>query len=420
MMAAIRLLHTSDWHLGLELGGHDRLEEQGIFLDWLLAACVSERIDALLVAGDIYDVANPSIAAQAALARFLVEFHRALPAATAVLVAGNHDSGARLEIPSAFASALGRIALVGATRPEDPGSHLVVLTDSDGKPAATCLAVPFPRAAELDCRLGDGESPDEAYSRTVDEFYAELSRLARARHPGLPVVAMGHLALAGSVRSRSERVLIGGLESVESASVARHADYVALGHIHRAQKAGAESCRYSGSPLAMDFDERRHPHQVLVVVLEEPGGAPVVRAVEVPEFVPFLRFPEGEGTWSDLEREVRAFDWDPWRTRSPGLRPLVELRFRPDGTESDLRRRTEELVAGVPIRLVGSPRPLEAEGVRTAKEEGRTVVDLAAGDAPRGIFRAHWESRHGSPPPEEVDSCFREVLDAVRTGREGA
>lgn len=416
---ALRILHTSDWHLGLELCGHDRLGEQERFLAWLLATCREERVDALLVAGDVYDVANPSVAAQAAFATFAAGFRAALPAASLVAVAGNHDSGARLELPAPFARALGGIHLVGEIHRDDPDRHVLVLPGPDGRPAVSVLAVPFPRASELDCRVREGETPDQAYSRAVDGFYAALADLARTAHPELPVVAMGHLALAGSARSDSERALIGGLESVATESVAGHADYCALGHIHRAQRAGADACRYSGSPLAMDFDERALEHVVLRVDLDGPGSVPRVRPVAVPEFAPLLRLPEAAGSWDDLESAVRSFDWSPWEPSPPFLRPIVELRFRSTGTESDLRRRTEELCAGLPFRLAGSPRALAAAGDERARPAAGGGTDLSAGDAPLSIFRDHWCRRHGSVPPPEIESAFREILDQVRTAGEG-
>lgn len=417
----LRLLHTSDWHLGLDLRGHDRLPEQRRFLGWLLDLVADESVDAILIAGDIYDVANPPVAAQSAFAEFLVEFRRRLPDATVVAVAGNHDSGPRLELPRPFAESLGGIHLVGAVEPEADERHILSLRGANGSIGAVCLAVPFPRAADLDCRLREGETPDQAYARAVDALYARLSAKARDLHPGVPLVAMGHLTLAGSARAGSERVLIGGLESVPGAALSDHADYVALGHIHRAQRAGADHARYCGSPLAMDFDERADRHQVLLVELDGPGDPPAIRAVDVPEFVPLLRLPENPGSWNALEEAVRAFDWSPWSGVPPEERPLVELRFLSSGTESDLRRRTMELCAGFPFRLAGSPRALDPRAEGAAPDDDvRLSVDLAAGDAPLRLFRSHWISRFGSEPPEEVEASFREVLDSVRTGRESA
>lgn len=411
----IRILHTSDWHLGLELGGHDRLEEQRRFLEWLRIECVAREVDALLVAGDVYDVVNPSIAAQSLFAEFLVEFRLALPDAAVVVVAGNHDSGARLELPSPFAKVMGGIHLVGSVGSGDAGleRHLVALAGKDGADAAWCLAVPFVRPGDIECKVGPQESVDQAFSRSLGEFYRTLKDMARRRNPSIPLVAMGHLTLAGSDKAGSERILIGGVESVAVSSLADAADYVALGHIHRCQTVGSPKVRYSGSPLAMDFDERRHAHRVLLVELDGPGGAPQTTPIDVPEFVPLLRFPDQSGSWSDLENAVTEFDWSRWNGVARGLQPLVEMRFSPDGSESDLRSRTEALCADRPFRLVGAPRMLGTDmtdGNRRTEPQAR---DLRSAEAPMELFARHWSRKNGNPPPPEMLACFAEIVDAL-------
>lgn len=411
----IRILHTSDWHLGLELGGHDRLEEQRLFLDWLRAECANRKVDALLVCGDVYDVVNPSIAAQSLFAEFLVEFRLALPDATVVVVAGNHDSGARLELPSPFAKALGGIHLVGGVGSGEAGleRHLVALAGKDGADAAWCLAVPFVRPGDIECKVGPQETVDQAFSRSLGEFYRSLKELARRRNPSIPLVATGHLTLAGSDKAGSERILIGGVESVAVSSLADGADYVALGHIHRCQTVGSPRVRYSGSPLAMDFDERRHSHKVLLVELGGPGDDPATTPIDVPEFVPLLRFPEQAGTWVELEKQVTEFDWSRWSEVSRDLRPLVEMRFVPDGSESDLRSRTEALCADRPFRLVGAPRMLGAgAGDRNRVAEPRTR-ELGSAEAPLELFTRHWSRKNGSSPPPEMLACFAEIVDGL-------
>lgn len=411
----IRILHTSDWHLGLELGGHDRLEEQRRFLEWLRTECVAREVDALLVAGDVYDVVNPSIAAQSLFAEFLVEFRLALPDAAVVVVAGNHDSGARLELPSPFAKVMGGIHLVGSVGSGDVGleRHLVALAGKDGADAAWCLAVPFVRPGDIECKVGPQESVDQAFSRSLGEFYRTLKDMARRRNPSIPLVAMGHLTLAGSDKAGSERILIGGVESVAVSSLADGADYVALGHIHRCQTVGSPKVRYSGSPLAMDFDERRHPHRVLLVDLDGPGGVPQTTPIDVPELVPLLRFPEQSGSWGDLEKTVTEFDWSRWNGVARGLQPLVEMRFSPDGSESDLRSRTEALCVDRPFRLVGAPRMLGtdmADGNRRTEPQAR---DLRSAEAPMELFARHWSRKNGNPPPPEMLACFAEIVDAL-------
>jgi len=412
----LRLLHTSDWHLGLELSGHDRLPEQQLFLDWLLATCQERAVDALLVCGDVYDTANPSVAAQRAFARFVTGFHARLPHATLVVIAGNHDSAARLELPRPFGEAMGRIHLRGMVT-KSVSDLLVPLPDARGETAAWCLTVPFLRAGDLDCRLRDRETPAGAYVRAVEETYAAVRAAIPADSPHLPVVGMGHLTLAGSQRAGSERILIGGVESVPTVALSEGCDYVALGHIHRVQTVGTDFVRYCGSPYPVDFDEVRHAHVVLAVELET-GNAPAVEAVAVPEFVPLLRFGKDPLSWEELERAVRGHDWSPWQKTPANLRPLVELRYDGAVPVSDLRLRCEELIRELPLRLAGAPR---AQRTATPQLVSKPRTDLHDQKAPQELLERLWsQESNGDALPEAVRIRFEEVLSELATQGEAS
>lgn len=411
----IRILHTSDWHLGLETHGHERLAEQALFLDWLVETVVGEAVDALLVAGDVYDVVNPSVSSQSLFARFLVKLRERAPRCQVVVVAGNHDSGARLEIPRPFGMALGDIQLVGTFLPSEPARHAIRLRDASGTDAAWCLAVPFLRASDLDCRVQEGEGPEQAFVRALRSGYGALARACKEQDPALPVVAMGHLTVSGSERTGSERLLIGGVESIPVDALAEGADYVALGHIHRAQSWKDGAVRYCGSPLPIDFDERHGTQRVLLVELDGPGDALVVREIAVPRTVPMLRFPGEGGTWEDAVREIEAFDDTPWREQPTGLWPLVEIRYRADGPRPDLREQVETLLRGRCLRLAGLPRAIES-GVSPASSVLPSAVDLKSREAPLEILERHFRLKYEQDLPDDLRSCFLEILDQVSIG----
>lgn len=405
----MRLLHTSDWHLGATLAGHERLAEQALFLQWLLDTAVAQQVHAILIAGDIYDTVNPPVEAQRLFAHFLVELRRLLPHACVVATAGNHDSAARLEAPAPFALALGNLHLVGSA--EIHGERcLLALPGPDGQPAAWCLAVPFLRPSDLDCKVQVGESPEAAFARTVQSFYANLRELAIAQNPHLPRIALGHCTLSGSERAGSERLLIGGVESLPASALATGMDYVALGHIHRAQKVGSESVRYSGSPYAMDCDERRYTHQVLLVEVTQAGEPVQITAIPTPALVPLLRFPRQDGTWEQLESEVRTYDWEPYRKQPRDLQPLVE--FAPQGTSQglQLREQVENLCAGLPFRLVRARWVYNANVVQATPDP----IDLSSQQAPEKIFLRYFAQRsENAAPSEALLHCFRQAVDAV-------
>jgi len=414
----IRLLHTSDWHLGLETSGHERLSEQALFLDWLLETCESEAVDALLVSGDVYDVVNPSVAAQSLFANFLVRLRGRLPRCQVVVIAGNHDSGSRLEIPRPFGLALGDIHLVGSFQAGEPARHGILLRDGQGRAAAWCVAIPFLRSSDLDCRTSEGETPQDAFVRSLKAAYASLVKFCRDGDPKLPLVAMGHLTLANSEHTGSERRLIGGVESVPVEALADGAEYVALGHIHRAQSWKNGAVRYPGSPIPIDFDERHGRQRVIVVELETVGTTPVTREIDVPRPVPLLRIPEVPGTWDEAEEALRSFDDAPWKGHATGLTPLVEVRYLSTGPIPDLRERTEALCKGRAFRLSGTPRAVATAAAEDGICPMPAHVDLLEKDAPLEILQRHYRSRYGDSLPDDLRQCFDEVLSQVATGAE--
>ncbi len=423
------LLHTSDWHLGLDLAGHDRLAEQARILDWLRGQCQELGVDALLVAGDVFDVANPSSAAQRLLADFLVDLRRDCPRITVILTGGNHDSALRLEIARPYGQALGRIHLVGGLderAPDVEDKAVIVLRDGVGAALGACLAVPFMRVGDLDCRPAEGEPLARAYERSLAAFYGRLRRRARELAPGKPVVGMGHLTLSRGEKCGSEQLLVGGIDGIGADAIAEGLDYLALGHLHRGQQVGSPRIRYSGSPLSIDFDERRYPHQVLLVRLEGPAaeGAAAeltVTALAVPQAVPLLRLPEAAGTWEDLERAVAEVPWQDHAALPSALQPLVELQVIDDGTVGDLPARVEALCRDKPLRLVRSLRLLRPGGDAPAGEAGAEstlALTLGSDTAPFQLFSTAWARKYGSSPPPELAAAFEEVVAQVRTGGE--
>lgn len=405
----MRIFHTSDWHLGATLGSHDRLPEQRRFLAWLLDAAVAAGAEALVVAGDIFDTVNPPIEAQQALAAFLADWRRRLPTAAVVVVAGNHDSAPRIEAPRPYADFVGHLHLVGAARPDDPEKCLVALPGADGKPAAWCLAVPFLRPADLDCRLREGETPEAAYLRTVGELYASLRALAYERDASLPIVAVGHCTVAGSERAGSERLLIGGVESVPAALLAEGVDYVALGHIHKPWKVGGEWVRYCGSPYALDIDERRYTHQVLQVDLGGRGVLPVVSAVPVPAevAVPMLVFPERPGSWDEAQAALRAFAAAPWKNIPRDFWPLAEIVVTGALPDPAFRAEAEALCAALPLRVV---RVRWNGTVSSGDAAAPVALALDGPGAPEAVFRRFFAAQNGSADiPEALLRCFQEA-----------
>lgn len=319
-----RLIHSSDWHIGHELFSHEREVEHEAFLSWLLDRLVAEEADLLLVTGDIYDVANPPVSAMARLYAFLRDATTRCPNLQIVIIGGNHDSAARINLPAALLGP-GRIHLVGSL-PRVNGTPdfermLVPLKDRAGRSAAWLVAVPYCRPGDM----GPGGLP---------ELYENVLTAGAERADGLPLIVTGHLHVAeGDVSEHSERrITIGGEEAQATTLFDGRAAYVALGHLHRPQTIKGDTLiRYAGSPFPLSATERLYRHSISIVDLFA-GGA-TAREEEIPRVVPFLTVPaDGPKPIGEVELALQELDFDAELTR--GLQPFVEVSVLVDGPEA--------------------------------------------------------------------------------------
>lgn len=418
----LTLIHTADWHLGQTFHGQERHAEHRAFLAWLLDTLAARQADALLVAGDIFDVVNPSLAAQELLYDFIVSAHERLPRLDIVLIAGNHDSGNRIELPAPLmrrlrTHALGRVSWLDDGR-LDAERLLVPLTDAAGETLAWCLALPFLRPAEVtgaalasrDDDSGPGDAADaNDYVAGITRVHRQLIAAAEARRePGQALVAMSHAHLHGAaVSEASERpIVIGGEESISAALFPPAIAYVALGHLHRAQQVGEARIRYSGSPLPLDFSEVAYPHQVVEVTLD---GESLAEAMAIPVPRPVAMHRIGPGPIDSVLAELEALEDDPALPKERW--PWLEVRVALEAPLPDLRARVETALKDKAVRLLRLERRLPTvEGDAAAAR-----VDLES-LGPRRLFERTWEARWGEPPGDDVladfDRLRQEVLDA--------
>ena len=404
----MRLLHTSDWHLGHLLHELPRDREHAAFLAWLLDVVEAERVDALLVAGDVFDSGNPPAGAQAAWFGFLAEAHRRRPQLTIVAIAGNHDSPSRMVAPAPLYAGV-RAHVVGALpRVGGPGGAvdvdrlLVPLAGPEGDIEAWAVAVPFLRPFDL-----DGEPADA----TREVYRAALAAARARRRRGQAIVAMGHLHLQrGEASPGSERRLpAGGLESIASGDLFADVAYVALGHLHKAQRVGGEHVRYAGSPIPLAMGEADYRHQVALVEIEG-GGVSEIRTLAVPRTVDLLRVPRrGAAPLADVLAELRGLP-EAIDGEDPDLRPFLEVRVRLAGPTPHLRAQIGEATRGKRPRLVKIT--TEAAGDGRALAEALPSEVLAELD-PREVLRRKWGKQHDGPLPPAVMGAFERLLAEV-------
>jgi exonuclease SbcD len=272
----MKLLHTSDWHLGRMLySKKERSDEHAAFLEWLLAAIKENAVDMLLVAGDIFDSSAPGNSAQKMYYDFLLQV-RNCGCANVIIVGGNHDSPGLLDAPREILSVL-NVKVVGRAG-ETPEDEVFLLTNEHSEPTAVICAVPFLRERDIS-RFTGGETCADRSKRiaeNIKKHYAEVAGIAEnvrlETGMNIPVVATGHLSVAGGKRTDDDGVrdtYIGTIEMLGSDIFPETFDYVALGHFHVASGIGGnDRIRYCGSPIPMGFGEARQQKTVVMVDFE--------------------------------------------------------------------------------------------------------------------------------------------------------
>ena len=291
----MRILHTSDWHIGHTLREHPREQEHRAFLKWLTITMLAEQVDVLLICGDVFDSANPSAQSQKMWYGFLADAHQALPELDIVVIGGNHDSAARLDAPTPLLESM-RIHVTGGMPYLEGGGVdweqlIVPLHDKTGTISAWLASVPFLRQADLPPIADDVE---DALIDGVRNRYAEAVDILRTHGKvGQSLILTGHCYLSGGVLSElSERKILGGNQHALPDDIfPEDISYVALGHLHLAQAVGGrEQVRYSGSPLPLSVSEIHYSHQVCIADFEQ-GGCVAIRQITIPRTVEFLRIP---------------------------------------------------------------------------------------------------------------------------------
>lgn len=406
----MRVLHTADWHIGQTLNGWSREHEHHIFLKTLCELIVEERVDALLVAGDVFDGINPSGEAQRMLYGAIANLLRANPQLQIVMTAGNHDPAQRLEAPEAVLSSLG-VHVLGTLRRNgqdvDIDRHLIPLRDSSGSTRAHVLAVPFLRQADLPgLQLGAEGGPEPAVTAAARTLHLAMTDAAITRAQGLPVLAMGHLTCAGGLESEGaeRRILIGGEHAVPPDIFPPGLAYVALGHLHRPQSLDAGRVRYSGSPFPLSVAEIGYDHGVTLLDLSE-GIVP--RHISLPRPVPMNRLPaHGAATLAEVTAELAALDFNPDAQRN--AQPFVYLSLLADRPTPQLAVEIEALIEGLPLRLAG----LSITRSNTAAQPNVPPPTLAD-TTPEDLFQTAFRQVHGLEPTPTHLAAFRDALSEI-------
>ena len=294
----MKILHTSDWHLGQSFFTKSRKNEHAAFLKWLLQQVEVHQIDAIIVAGDVFDTGTPPSYARELYHAFIGELQGMQ--CTLVVLGGNHDSVSVLNESKALLKYLNSHVI--ASTYGELSEQVITLNDRKGQPSAVMCAVPFIRPRDVlvseagqsgtDKRQALGDAIKQHYGALYNEALSLRASIEEKQgeegsknSAAIPIIATGHLTALGVSQSESVRdIYIGTLEGFDAKGFPP-ADYIALGHIHRPQKvAKTEHIRYSGSPIPLSFDELNTQKQVVLITFESESTTPTISTLPVPRF----------------------------------------------------------------------------------------------------------------------------------------
>lgn len=404
----MRLLHTSDWHLGQHFMGKTRQAEHQAFCAWLIGQVREHAVDALIIAGDIFDTGTPPSYAREQYNRFIVDLRET--GARLVVLGGNHDSVAMLGESRTLLACLDTCVIPAVG--EAPDEQLQVLQRRDGTPGAILCGIPFIRPRDV-LKSAAGQSAQDkqqSLQAAIHAHYQALFALAEARREelggGLPIVATGHLTTVGASASESVReIYVGSLEAFPT-SAFPPAAYIALGHIHRPQKVGGlEHIRYSGSPIPLSFDEARQQKEVLLVDLDE-RGLQAVTPLAVPRFQMLRtvrgRLAELTGAIAETAREGCA------------ERPVwLEVQVVADDHLSDLQARINALCEGLPVEVLRIRRERGSAAAALTREAQETLDELSAEDV---FDQRLTQEQLDDDLKQHLRGLYRQVLGELQEG----
>lgn len=380
----MRILHTSDWHLGQHFMGKTRQAEHRAWCDWLVQAVIEQQADALIIAGDIFDTGTPPSYAREQYNNFIVQMQDS--GCQLVILAGNHDSVSMLNESKDLLARMNTHVVSSVAETLD--EQLLVLKQRNGQVGAIVCAIPYLRPRDIQ-RSQAGQSADDKQrdlQQAIADHYAQLFAQAEALRDELgvqvPIIGTGHLTTVGVSLTESVREIYVGTLTAFPTDAFPAFDYLALGHIHRPQKvAGLEHIRYSGSPIALSFDEGQQQKQLLCVDLTAEG----LQAVRVLEIPCFQRLISLSGNLAELEQQFAKLGSE----LDADAVAWLEIQVRGDDYYNDLEERVTELCAELPVEVLRVRRLRGTQVAGLTAETGEVLAELT----PQEVFakRLHGE-----------------------------
>ena len=406
----MKVLHTSDWHLGRTLYGRKRYEDFEAFLGWLVETIQQNEIGALLVAGDVFDTTAPSNRAQELYYRFLCRV-AASSCRHVVVVAGNHDSPSFLNAPRELLKALDVHVIGNAS--EAPEDEVLVLCNEQDAPELIVCAVPYLR--DRDIRVAEaGESVEDKERKLIDgirNHYDTIAALAELKRKELgadiPIVGMGHLFTAGGQTVDGDGVrelYIGSLAHVTAGIFPACFNYLALGHLHVPQKVnGSETIRYSGSPLPMGFGEAKQQKSVCQVTFGLNQGRSTAASVQLIDVPVFQKLDRVKGDWEGISSRIIELS-------ATGSQGWLEVIYEGGEVIGDLRERLEAAITGTQMEILRVKNNRIIDRVLGQIREEETLDDLSVNDVFERCLAVHEVPEDLRP---ELLRTYQEALSSL-------
>lgn len=410
----MKIIHTADWHLGNVFHRHNRVAEHRHFFGWLRDTIVQQQPDALIVSGDIFDGPNPAAEVQRLFYDFLTHLSVEHPGMSIILIAGNHDSGARLEAGEELLR-LHNIFVRGTVWKDAEGEtyfeRMILPLAPRGSDTAevVCYALPFLRPADYPAGLSVQDGLRH-YLTNLDK------RLKKTAFKRLPVVVAAHFYAHGALiqaHEHSERLVVGGQDMVEIDTMGKAYAYVALGHIHRPQAVGnCANVRYAGSPLALSFSERDYKRAVNLVEIDPQGHVETTSLFYTP-LCALISLPDrGALDPQEALSRLRSLpDAQPDDDRE--AYPYVEMNIRLAQPEPELRRRIGEIIEHKAVKFCRITTSTFREQSAQDDTQRPAVENSLHSQAPIDIAKQYYTARYGNEMPEALVERFNIAVNSI-------
>lgn len=398
----MKIIHTSDWHLGKQLQKVDFSEDMDLFFNWLTDYIRNEGIDVLLMSGDLFDQANPS---QQALKQYYELLKKLIPLDCKVIITGgNHDSPQVINAPKEILNLLD-ITVIGGKA--DTIADLFIEIKKENE-KVVIAAVPFLRDRDI-----RNATPGESYSDKIDEikkglasYFTEVNTYYKQNYLNSPYILMGHLYAHGVSVSESEReIQIGNQAGIEAKIFGSEPHYVALGHIHKPQILGGKNnIRYSGSPIPMSFSEKNDQKQIVHLELKKEELE--IKTIPVPSFRKLVTL---KGSYLEVSEKIQNY-----KTESI-LSDLAELIIVEEKENVETIRLVEELALSEPgngLQIVKNK--IEFNSMLKGSSEFFTLSDDISSFTPVQLFEKRLEQESNLENRTELIQAFKDILNTIQ------